>query len=78
MKILNQLEEISRQSYVPPFAFAFIYIGLGDKDRAFAWLEKDYEQRDNPMVFLKAESLFDPLRSDPRFQDLVRRVGLPP
>ncbi len=78
MKILNQLEEISRQSYVPPFAFAFIYIGLGDKDRAFTWLEKAYEQRDNPiMVFLKAEPLFDPLRSDPRFQNLLRRIGLP-
>ena len=78
MKILNQLEEISRQSYVPPFAFAFIYIGLGDKDHAFTWLEKDYEQRDNPMVFLKAEPIFDPLHSDPRFQDLLRRIGLPP
>src|SRR5713101_4933911 len=69
MKILNQLKEISRQSYVPPFAFAFIYIGLGDKDHAFTWLEKDYEQRDNTMVFLKAEPIFDPLRSDPRFAD---------
>jgi len=77
MKILNQLEEVSRHSYVAPFNFAFIYIGLGDKDHAFAWLEKDYEQRDNPMAFLNAEPLFDPLRSDPRFQDLVRRVGLP-
>jgi serine/threonine protein kinase/tetratricopeptide (TPR) repeat protein len=78
MKILNQLKEISRQSYVPPFAFAFIYIGLGDKDHAFTWLEKDYEQRDNTMVFLKAEPIFDPLRSDPRFADLLRRIGLPP
>jgi len=77
-KVLKQLEEISRQSYVPPFAFAFVYIGLGDKDHAFAWLEKEFEQRDNPIVFLKAEPLFDPLRSDPRFQDLLRRVGLPP
>ena len=77
-QILNQLEEISRQTYVFPFAFASIYIGLGDKDHAFTWLEKGYEQRDNPLVFLKAEPLFDPLRSDPRFADLVRRVGLPP
>ena len=76
-QILNQLEEISGQSYVFPFAFAFIYIGLGDKDQAFMWLEKDYEQRGNPMVFLKAEPLFDPLRSDPRFHALLRRVGLP-
>ncbi len=77
MKILNQLEESSRQSYVSPFSFALVYIGLGDKDRAFTWLEKEYEQRGNPVVFLKAEPLFDPLRSDPRFQDLLRRVGLP-
>jgi serine/threonine protein kinase/Tfp pilus assembly protein PilF len=75
--ILNELEERSRQGYVFPFAFAFIYIGLGEKDRAFTWLEKDYEQRGNPMVFLKAEPLFDPLRSDPRFHALLRRVGLP-
>jgi tetratricopeptide (TPR) repeat protein len=74
---LNQLEEISYEGYVAPFAFAFIHIGLGDKDQAFAWLEKEFEQRGNPMVFLKAEPLFDPLRSDPRFHALLRRVGLP-
>jgi len=77
MKILNELKEMSRRGYVPPSEMAFVYIGLGNKDQAFAWLDKAYEERDNPVVFLKAEPLFDPLRSDPRFGDLLRRIGLP-
>ncbi len=78
MKILNDLKERSRQAYVPLSDFAFIYMGLGDKDQAFARLNQAYEARENPLVFLKAEPSFDPLRSDPRFHDLLRRIGLPP
>jgi len=52
-------------------------MGLGDKDRAFEWLEKAYEERAGRLVYLKVEHAFDPLRSDPRFGDLVRRLKFP-
>jgi tetratricopeptide (TPR) repeat protein len=54
---------------------ALIYVGLGEKDRAMQWLEKAYEEHFNPSILLRPA--FDPLRSDPRFQNLVHRVGLP-
>jgi hypothetical protein len=53
---------------------ALIYAGLNDKDQAMAWLEKAYAERFNPAVLMRP--CFDPLRSDPRFQDLLRRIGL--
>jgi len=56
---------------------ADLYGLLGDKDQAFALLEKAYNERDNMVVLLKVDPYFDPLRSDPRFTDLVRRVGFP-
>jgi hypothetical protein len=56
--------------------WAAVCIALGDKRQALAWLEKAYENHDSQMVFLKSSPLFDPLRSDPRFQDSIRRVGL--
>jgi hypothetical protein len=65
-----------KQGYVAPFALAAIYIRLGDKDQAFHWLEKAYEERSNPLSYLRVNSVVDPLRSDPRFRDLLRRVGL--
>jgi hypothetical protein len=52
-------------------------MGLGDKDRAFEWLEKAYEERAGRLVYLKVLRAFDPLRSDPRFEDLVRRLKFP-
>jgi tetratricopeptide (TPR) repeat protein len=58
--------------------FASVYIALGDKDEALNWLEKAYENRDWSLLQLKVTPHWDPLRSDPRFQNLVRRVGLPP
>jgi hypothetical protein len=54
-----------------------VYIGLGDADRAFEWLQKAFEARDWQMALLKVEPLFDGIRSDPRFAALVERVGLP-
>ena len=77
-KLLNELKSRSQRRYVSPYEIAMIYTALGDKDQAFAWLEKAYQQRANGIVELKAEPAFDPLRSDPRFQDLLRRVGFPP
>jgi tetratricopeptide (TPR) repeat protein len=62
---------------IPRFSFVWAYAGLSDKEQAFAWLEKAYQERRDLMVVLNIDPLVDPLRSDPRFQDLVRRVGLP-
>ncbi len=76
--ILNQLNALSKQRYVSPYDTALIHAGLRDKDRAFAWLERAYEERSVWLIFLKVEPSLDPLRSDPRFNDLLRRIGLPP
>ena len=71
------LQEQSTKGYVAPSNFAKVYIGLGDKDQAFAWLEKGYQQRDFWLTFLRGDPIFDSLRSDPRFQDLLHRIGPP-
>lgn len=76
-KVIADLQEQSKNGYVAPTDFAKIYIGLGDKDRAFAWLGKGYQQRDFWLTFLKGDPIFDSLRSDTRFYDLVRRIGFP-
>ena len=76
-EILKQLKDRSKQSYVPAYNFAEIYVGLGDKEQALAFLEKAYADRSMLLTFLKVDPEFDSLRSDPRFKDLVRRVGLP-
>ena len=52
-------------------------VRIGDKQSALEWLEKGFQERDDQMINLKVEPVFDPLRTDPRFQDLVRRVGIP-
>ena len=75
--LLGKLKLSSRQQYVSPYAVALIYIALGDKNRAFAWLEKAYRDRYWMMTFLKVDPRLDPLRSDPRFQDLLRRMNFP-
>ena len=76
-KVLNELVELNKQRYVTPVAFINVYIGLGNKDQAFVWLEKAFQERSNYLVYLKVFPIVDPLRSDARFTDLVRRVGLP-
>jgi TolB-like protein/DNA-binding winged helix-turn-helix (wHTH) protein/Tfp pilus assembly protein PilF len=73
---LGKLEESNRRGQVDPVAFVSPYAALGDKDQAFRWLEKGYSQHSNAMTTLKVEPGYDPLRSDPRFQDLMKRVGL--
>ncbi len=79
-KILDQLNELSRQQYVQPRLLARIYVGLGDKEKAFAYLEKSFEDRSIESGFgtINVDPTFDPLRSDPRFNDLVRRMKLQP
>ena len=76
MKDLDQLKDISRQRYIPPYSFAQVYAALGDKDEAFKWLEKAYQDRDPGILLIKIDPMFDSLHSDPRFNDLVRRMGL--
>jgi tetratricopeptide (TPR) repeat protein len=75
-KILDQLKERSQQTYVQPMWLAVIYIALGDKDQAFDWMQKAYEDRSAWLVYLKVDPLFDNVRQDARFTDLMRRVGL--
>ena len=77
LKTLAELQALAGRKYIPPHSFAYIYAGLGDKERAFEWLEKGYTGRDDSLTRLKTEPLFDSLRSDPRYTDLMRRVGFP-
>jgi TolB-like protein/DNA-binding winged helix-turn-helix (wHTH) protein/Tfp pilus assembly protein PilF len=74
--LLRQMSERAQHTYVPSFHIAIIYAGLGQKDQALVWLEKGYQERSAWMVWLKVDPRLDVLRSDPRFQDLLRRVGL--
>ena len=77
IKTLEQLKRLSKQQYVSPYLIAEIYAGLGEKDQALEWLQKAYGEHAASLIFLKVEPSFDGLHSDPRFQDLVRRIGLP-
>jgi TolB-like protein/Tfp pilus assembly protein PilF len=77
LELLNYYLELSEKEFVGPAIIAFIYIGLGEKDKAFEWLEKTYEQREARLDLLKVEPMYDNLRSDPRFQDLLDRMNFP-
>ncbi|HEY6264249.1 MAG TPA: protein kinase [Candidatus Acidoferrum sp.] len=77
-KLLDELISISKQRYVAPAYMAIPCIGLGQKDQAFDWLEKAYDDRSDWMVLLQTDPVFDPIRSDPRFQNLLRKVGVQP
>lgn len=76
MKLVSQMHDIAGQRYVPSYGFAIAYAGLGDKDHAFQWLERTLQERGWEINYLKVDANLDILRSDPRFDDLVRRVGL--
>ncbi len=76
-RTLAELQEISKRRYVSPASIALIYAALGDKDQAFAWLEKADKERDANLARLTVDPRFDSLRSDPRFVDLERRIGIP-
>ena len=74
-KIIGELKERSRHHYIFPSVFANAYLGLGDKDQALTYLEQAYEEQDGFLFYLKVSPLLDPLRSEPRFQALMRRVN---
>jgi len=76
-KILDQLKERSKQTYVQPASIAAIYMALGDKSQAFDWLQKAYDDRSAWLVYLKVDPWADSVRNDARFTDLVRRVFPP-
>jgi serine/threonine-protein kinase len=75
-RILGQLRKLSRRGHVQPLRFAFIYEALGEREQVFAWLEKEYQEQGVGLVGLKMDPIWDSLRADPRFTDLVRRMRL--
>jgi eukaryotic-like serine/threonine-protein kinase len=77
IQILDDLKNLTKQKYIAPHFFAGIYIGLGEDDRAMEYLEKSYEEHSHWLIYLHIDPSMDGLRSNPRFQDLLRRVGLP-
>jgi tetratricopeptide (TPR) repeat protein len=76
-QILRRLLDKAKESYVSPFDIALIYIALGEKDTAFAWLDKAVVERSTFLVYSKWEPRLDPMRSDPRFGQLLKKIGLP-
>jgi TolB-like protein/Tfp pilus assembly protein PilF len=76
LRLLSELQKRKKAGYVPAGAFVNAYLGLGETDQAFVWLEQAYKEQSNILQFLKVHPYFDPIRADPRFVDLVRRVGL--
>ena len=72
---IDELLKLSKQRYIPPYDIAQVYAGLGDKDQAFAWLEKADEDRSRGMDYLNVNPVFETLRSDPRFAALAKRMG---
>ncbi len=75
-KVIAKLKAVSAKKYVPSVYVALVYTGLNDKDIAFRWMEKAYEERCEYLVYLGSEPLADPLREDPRFARFLQRLGL--
>lgn len=76
LRLLAELKRRRQAGYVPAGAFVNAYLGLGDNDEAFAWLEQAYKEKSYILQFVKTHPYFDPIRNDPRFADLIHRVGL--
>ena len=77
-RVLEELERISKQRYVSPHWFAATYAGLGEKGKAFEWLDKAFERRFGPLIYLKVNPIWDNLRPDPRFAEYLARAGIAP
>jgi hypothetical protein len=75
-KVLAEVLELTRTQQPPLFAVATLYAALGDRDRAFEWLERLHAERNYYVVFLNSDPALDGVRGDPRFIDLLRRIGL--
>ena len=76
-KILDELTKASKQRYFPPYLFGMIHVAIGENEQGLSWLEEAFNHRDPYLVHLKKDAAFDSLRSDPHFQDLLRRMGFP-
>jgi serine/threonine-protein kinase len=76
LRVLAELKKRKQTGLVPAAAFVNAYLGLGEYDQAFSWLEQGYKEHSQILLLLKVHPFFDPIREDPRFKDLVRRVGL--
>ncbi len=76
LRLIDELKQRRKTTYVPAGAFINPHLALGDYDEAFAWFERAYQEKSNILQFLKVHPFFDPVRDDPRFKDLLRRVGL--
>jgi serine/threonine-protein kinase len=77
-RVLAQLKEQAKQKYISPYPLATVYAALGERDKTFEYLEKVYDERSYYVVFLNIDSVFDGLRSDARFQDLLHRIRIEP
>ncbi len=78
MKILEQLKQLSNERYVSAYSFALVYLGLADREEALRWLEKSYQDRAGQEIeYIRVSPLLDPLRGDPRFENLVAKVFAP-
>jgi tetratricopeptide (TPR) repeat protein len=74
-QILSDLQRLSGQEYEPAFHIAQIYLGLGDKEQSFAWLNKACDERSVWLIWIGVDPKFDSLRSDPRFENLLKKIG---
>ncbi|HJW37980.1 MAG TPA: tetratricopeptide repeat protein [Candidatus Udaeobacter sp.] len=75
-QILRELEQMAKRQYVSTTAFADIYLGLGEKEKALDWLDKSYQDQESACWYLKVDPIYDSVRSEPRFQALLKKVGL--
>jgi len=76
LKLAEQFKAAAKKRYIPPTYFGMLFAGLGDKDKALEWLEKAFQERADGLTWLNVEPMMDELRNDPRFQELIRRIGL--
>jgi hypothetical protein len=74
--LLSRLSAVARSKHVPAYQFAIIYSGLGNADEAMKWLERAYEERSGFLLYIRYEPLFDRVRTDPRFLEFERRIGV--
>jgi hypothetical protein len=77
-KLLAELQDLAQKAYVPPSSFVLIYLGLGEMDQCFDWIEKAVEERDSMIFILPVHPLADPIRSHPRYHALLRKMNLSP
>jgi tetratricopeptide (TPR) repeat protein len=77
LKVVDELEALSKETYVSPYFFAVIYSGLGQKEEAFGYLEQAVAERHPYLILTNVEPVFDNLRPDPRFASIIDKIGIP-